>query len=75
MPKRESIDRDYFRSFGRIVEVEKHSAATMVGSRAAAVDAVAAALSPRNPRSVLLVGEQGVWEDHAGRGSCPHRNA
>ena len=60
MGNREPFDTEFFRSVGRIVEVRNHPAATLVGSRAAVVDAVAAALSPRSPRSVLLVGEQGV---------------
>ncbi len=58
--RHESIDTDFFRELGRVVRIEDHPQATLVGSRAAAVDAVAAALSPRSPRSVLLVGEQGV---------------
>ena len=58
--RHESIDTDFFRELGRVVQIEDHPQATLVGSRAAAVDAVAAALSPRSPRSVLLVGEQGV---------------
>ena len=60
MGSREPFDTEFFRSVGRIVEVRNHPAATLVGSRADVVDAVAAALSPRSPRSVLLVGEQGV---------------
>ncbi len=56
----QSIDTGFFRDLGRLVKVDDHPQATLVGSRVAAVDAVAAALSPRSPRSVLLVGEQGV---------------
>ena len=56
----ESIDTDFFRQLGRIVTPDEHPQATLVGSRAIAVDAVTAALSTRRPRSVLLVGEQGV---------------
>ena len=58
--RRDSIDTEFFRALGRIVKPEEHPEATLVGSRAIAVDAVAAALSTRRPRSVLLVGEQGV---------------
>jgi ATP-dependent Clp protease ATP-binding subunit ClpC len=58
--RQQSIDTGFFRELGRLVKVDDHPQATLVGSRAAAVDAVAAALSPRSPRSVLLVGEQGV---------------
>ena len=58
--RRESIDTEFFRQLGRLVDLDDHPRATIVGSRAAAVDTVAAALSDRRPRSVLLVGEQGV---------------
>jgi ATP-dependent Clp protease ATP-binding subunit ClpC len=56
----ELSDDDFFGAFGRVLDLEAYPKATLVGSRAAAVDAVAAALTPRSPRSVLLVGEQGV---------------
>jgi ATP-dependent Clp protease ATP-binding subunit ClpC len=56
----ESIDTEFFRRLGRLVVTEEHPRATIVGSRSVAVDTVAAALSERRPRSVLLVGEQGV---------------
>ena len=58
--RQQSIDTGFFRDLGRLITINDHPQATLVGSRAAAVDAVAAALSPRSPRSVLLVGEQGV---------------
>ncbi len=54
------IDAEFFRALGRTIDLKSYPRATLVGSRAAAVDSVAAALTPRNPRSVLLVGEQGV---------------
>ena len=56
----ETIDVDFFRTLGRIVDTEDRPPATLVGSRAAAVDAVTAALAASRPRSVLLVGEPGV---------------
>ena len=56
----ETIDIDFFRTLGRIVDTEDRPPATLVGSRAAAVDAVTAALAASRPRSVLLVGEPGV---------------
>ena len=56
----ETIDVDFFRALGRIVDTEDRPPATLVGSRAAAVDAVTAALAASRPRSVLLVGEPGV---------------
>ncbi len=58
--RQQSIDTSFFEELGRVVRVEDHPEATLVGSRTAAVDAVVSALSPRSPRSVLLVGEQGV---------------
>jgi ATP-dependent Clp protease ATP-binding subunit ClpC len=58
--RQQSIDTSFFRELGRLVDLDDHPQATLVGSRAAAVEAVTAALSPRSPRSVLLVGEQGV---------------
>jgi ATP-dependent Clp protease ATP-binding subunit ClpC len=58
--RQQSIDIGFFRELGRVLKLDDHPQATLVGSRAVAVDAVAAALSPRSPRSVLLVGEQGV---------------
>ena len=58
--RQQSIDTGFFRELGRLIKVDDHPQATLVGSRAAAVDTVASALSPRSPRSVLLVGEQGV---------------
>ncbi len=58
--RQQSIDGGYFRELGRVIKIDDHPQATLVGSRAGAVEAVAAALSPRSPRSVLLVGEQGV---------------
>jgi ATP-dependent Clp protease ATP-binding subunit ClpC len=58
--QRESIDVDFFKGLGRVVDPAQHPQATMVGSRAVAVDTIVAALSARPPRSVLLVGEQGV---------------
>ena len=58
--QRESIDIDFFKSLGRVVDPSQHPHATTVGSRAVAVDAIAAALGARPPRSVLLVGEQGA---------------
>ncbi len=58
--RQQSVDTAFFRELGRLINLDDHPQATLVGSRAAAVDAVAAALSPRSPRSVLLVGEQGV---------------
>jgi ATP-dependent Clp protease ATP-binding subunit ClpC len=56
----ELSDREFFGTLGRLFDLKAYPRATLVGSRAAAVDAVAAALTPRSPRSVLLVGEQGV---------------
>jgi ATP-dependent Clp protease ATP-binding subunit ClpC len=58
--RQQSIDVGFFRELGRLIKLDDYPRATLVGSRTAAVDAVAAALSPRSPRSVLLVGEQGV---------------
>jgi ATP-dependent Clp protease ATP-binding subunit ClpC len=55
-----TIDAEFFRTLGRTIDLKSFPRATLVGSRAAAVDSVAAALTPRSPRSVLLVGEQGV---------------
>ena len=54
------IDAAFFRELGRVIDLKSHPKATLVGSRAAAVEAVSAALTPRNPRPVLVVGEQGV---------------
>ena len=56
----ESIDIDFFKELGRIVEPGEHPSPTIVGSRALAVDAVVSALTAARPRSVLLVGEEGV---------------
>ena len=42
--RRESIDTEFFRQLGRLVDLDDHPHATIVGSRAAAVDTVAAAL-------------------------------
>ena len=58
--QRSTIDVDFFRELGRVVELDTRPPATLVGSRAVAVDAVAGALSAATPRSVLLVGEPGV---------------
>jgi ATP-dependent Clp protease ATP-binding subunit ClpC len=58
--QRESIDVDFFKSLGRVVDPAQHPGATTVGSRAVAIDAIVAALAARPPRSLLLVGEQGV---------------
>ena len=56
----ETIDVDFFRTLGRIVDTESRPPATLIGSRRAAVDAITAALSASRPRSVLLVGDPGV---------------
>ena len=56
----ESIDTEFFRQLGRLVDPDEHPRATIVGTRSVAVETVAAALADRRPRSVLLVGEQGV---------------
>ena len=58
--QRESMDVDFFKALGRVVEPAQHPRATTVGSRAVAVEAIVAALGARPPRSVLLVGEQGA---------------
>ena len=55
-----TIDVEFFRTLGRVVDPEERAPATLVGSRAAAVDAIQGALSASPPRSVLLVGEPGV---------------
>jgi ATP-dependent Clp protease ATP-binding subunit ClpC len=55
-----TIDVEFFAELGRIIEPEKHPRPTIVGSRAVAVDAVVATLSPQSPKSILLVGEDGV---------------
>ena len=56
----ESIDIDFFKELGRIVEPGEHPSPTIVGSRALAVDAVVSALTAARPKSILLVGEEGV---------------
>jgi ATP-dependent Clp protease ATP-binding subunit ClpC len=58
--ERSTIDVDFFRELGRVVELDTRPPATLVGSRALAVDAITGALSAATPRSVLLVGEPGV---------------
>jgi ATP-dependent Clp protease ATP-binding subunit ClpC len=58
--QRETIDVDFFRSLGRIVEPGDHPSPTLVGSRARALDTMAQALSASRPKSMLLVGEPGV---------------
>jgi ATP-dependent Clp protease ATP-binding subunit ClpC len=58
--QRQTIDLDFLRELGRIVDPSAHPRPTIVGSRAVAVDAVAAALGGRRAKSILLVGEQGV---------------
>jgi ATP-dependent Clp protease ATP-binding subunit ClpC len=55
-----TIDVDFFRALGRVIDTASRPPATLVGSRAAAVDAVVGALAAARPRSVLLVGEPGV---------------
>ena len=55
-----TIEVDFFRELGRVVDPGGRPPATLVGSRTVAVDAVAGALTAARPRSVLLVGEPGV---------------
>ncbi|HET9507176.1 MAG TPA: AAA family ATPase [Gaiellaceae bacterium] len=55
-----TIDVDFFRELGRVVDPGERPPATLAGSRMVAVEAVAGALSAPRPRSVLLVGEPGV---------------
>jgi ATP-dependent Clp protease ATP-binding subunit ClpC len=56
----ELIDVGFFAGVGRVVSPEDLAKPTLVGARAPAVEAVEAALRSTPPRSVLLVGEQGV---------------
>ena len=55
-----TIDVDFFRTLGRIVDTESRPPATLIGYRRAAVEAIIAALTASPPRSVLLVGDPGV---------------
>ena len=58
--QQQTIDVEFFRALGRIVEPAKYPRPTIVGSRAVAIDAVVANLAAARPRSILLVGEEGV---------------
>jgi hypothetical protein len=55
-----TIDVDFFRELGRVVDPDERPPATLVGSRIAAVDALVGAIAAARPRSVLVVGEPGV---------------
>ena len=55
-----TIDVDFFRALGRVLDPGARPPATLVGSRIAAVDALVGALSSSRPRSVLVIGEPGV---------------
>jgi hypothetical protein len=55
-----TIDIDFFRELGRIVDPVERPPATLVGSRIAAVAALVGALGAARPRSVLVVGDPGV---------------
>ena len=58
--RRSFVDVTFFKELGRVLEPDERPAATIVGSRAIAVDAIAAALDSPQPRSVLLVGDPGA---------------
>ncbi len=58
--RRSFVDVTFFKELGRVLEPDELPAATIVGSRAIAVDAIAAALDSPQPRSVLLVGDPGA---------------
>jgi len=55
-----TVDVEFFRNLGRVVDVADRPPAILVGGRAAAVKALVGALSDARRRSVLLVGEPGV---------------
>jgi ATP-dependent Clp protease ATP-binding subunit ClpC len=58
--QRDTIDVDFFRALGRIVDPADHPRPTVVGSRALAIDSVVQALTAPRPKSLLVVGEPGV---------------
>ena len=54
------VDTEFLQTVGRIVEPDELARPKLVGGRAAALDAVQTALGSSPPRSLLVVGEQGV---------------
>ena len=54
------MDTAFLQTVGRIIGPNELAKPKLVGGRAAALDAVETALGSSPPRSLLLVGEQGV---------------
>jgi ATP-dependent Clp protease ATP-binding subunit ClpC len=54
------IDVDFFRTFARVVDAGTAERTTAVGGRARAIETLLDALGAEPPRSVLLVGDEGV---------------